>query len=640
MPEGDKKTHPKIAEEPVQMGETGFRAFLAKLRKRRIIETLAAFIGGGWLLVEVVERLLVSHYRFPEETIDITVVSIVGALLCTLIWRWFRSTEKRPGNVKVEVLLVPLIILVALAIDLNLIFQIAGIPGKKLLIGIIALCIGIAWIIFKLYQWAARTPDAAVKKYDILKLAEIKPEKSIVVLPFADLSPQKDQEYFCDGMTEEIITDLSHVRELLVISRNSAMTFKGTQKTTKTIAGELNVQYVLEGSVRKAGNDLRIAAQLINADTDVHIWAEKYSGTLDDVFDIQDKVSCAIVAALKVKLAPDEEHRIADRPLTNVHAYDAYLRALQDIWRWTEAALERARLHLQNALEIVGDNALLYVGLGTVYANYWHAAIRMDEETLLKAEEFAGKALRLEPDLAQGYGLLASVAIARGQMKQSFRHAQRGLTINPSDPYALNFLIYSSFPLGKTSSLAAHAERFVKIDPLSFYAYLCLGFISWAQGRLDVTLGHYRTAYRLDPETPITRWWLAWGLVANRLFEEAEALLIPWSKEAPGNIMPMSNLFLLHAVRGERAQALQSVTEEWRSVAWQDYWVPIMMAEGYALIGEVEEALRWLEHAADKGWINYPFLSEKDPWLANIRGEPRFKKLMERVKYEWEHFEV
>lgn len=201
------------------------------------------------------------------------------------------------------------------------------------------------------------------------------------------------------------------------------MTLKGTQKTAKNIGRELSVQYVLEGSVRKAGNDLRIAAQLINAETDVHIWAEKYSGTLDDVFDIQDKVFRAIVTALKVKLAPDEEQRIADRPLTNVLAYDAYLRALQDIWRWTELALERARLHLQNALEIVGDNALLYVGLGTVYANYWHAAIRMDEETLLKAEEFASKALRLEPDLAQGHGLLASVAMARGQMEQSFRHA-------------------------------------------------------------------------------------------------------------------------------------------------------------------------------------------------------------------------
>jgi len=255
-----------------EVKKSALRTFLSKLRKRHIIETLAAFIGGGWLLIEVVERLLVGHYKLPEETIDLTVVSVIGALLSTVIWRWFRGTEKGLGNIKVEVLIVPLIILIALAIDLNLILQMAGIPGKKFLIGIVGFLLGIAWIVLKSLQWAASTADAAAKKFDISKMAEIKPEKSIVVLPFADLSPQKDQEYFCDGMTEEIITDLSHVHDLLVISRSSAMTFKGTKKTIPEIARAVNVRYVLDGSVRKGGNSLRIAAQLIDASTDAHLW--------------------------------------------------------------------------------------------------------------------------------------------------------------------------------------------------------------------------------------------------------------------------------------------------------------------------------------------------------------------------------
>ena len=145
-------------------GRSFLRAFLQKLRKRRIIETLAAFIGGGWLLVEVVERLLVGHYKFPDETIDLTVVSIIGALLSTLVWRWFRSTEKRPGNIKIEVLLLPLIVLVTLAIDLNLVLQIAGIPGKTLLMGIAVLCLGIVWIIFKLSQWASAIPSRVKRR--------------------------------------------------------------------------------------------------------------------------------------------------------------------------------------------------------------------------------------------------------------------------------------------------------------------------------------------------------------------------------------------------------------------------------------------------------------------------------------------
>lgn len=157
------------------------------------------------------------------------------------------------------------------------------------------------------------------------------------------LSPDKDNEYFSDGLTEEVISDLSQVHDLLVISRSSAMTFKGTKKKIREIAQEVNVQFVLEGSVRKAGNNLRITAQLIDAPTDAHIWADKYSGTLNDVFDIQEKVSRAIVAA---------------------PAYDCYLRARQEIWRWTEPGLDRALHHLQTALEMVGENALLFAGLG------------------------------------------------------------------------------------------------------------------------------------------------------------------------------------------------------------------------------------------------------------------------------------
>ena len=159
------------------------------------------------------------------------------------------------------------------------------------------------------------------------------------MLPFENLSPDPDQEYFSDGLTEEVISDLSNVRALRVISRSSAMTFKGTKKKVPEIARELDVQYVLEGSVRKAGQSLRITAQLIDAATDAHLWAEKYSGTLEDVFDVQEKVSRAIVAALKLKLTPEESKKIAERPIDNVAAYQCYLKANAEIWRFNESSL-------------------------------------------------------------------------------------------------------------------------------------------------------------------------------------------------------------------------------------------------------------------------------------------------------------
>ncbi|UCG86018.1 MAG: protein kinase [Gemmatimonadota bacterium] len=175
--------------------------------------------------------------------------------------------------------------------------------------------------------------DSAAEFAAALTAEVVKPEyevKSIVVLPFENLSPDSDNEYFVDGLTEEIITDLSQVSKLHVVSRTSTMTFKGARKSMNAIAQEVDVQYALEGTVRKAGNSLRITAQLIDTSRDAHVWAGKFSGTLDDVFDIQETVSREIVDALKVKLTPEEDRRMADRPIDNAAAYISYLRAVEE----------------------------------------------------------------------------------------------------------------------------------------------------------------------------------------------------------------------------------------------------------------------------------------------------------------------
>ncbi|MBM3502050.1 MAG: hypothetical protein FJX74_25640, partial [Armatimonadetes bacterium] len=211
------------------------------------------------------------------------------------------------------------------------------------------------------------------------------PERSLVVLPFQNLSPDPDNAFFADGLTEELIADLSQVRKLRVISRTSAMMYKGASKSTPTIAEELNVRYVLEGSVRRAGDSLRITAQLIDAHTDTHLWAEKYTGTLKDVFEIQEQVSRAIVGSLRVRLSDEEERKIAARPITDPRAYDCLLRARQDIYEWAEPSLDRAVSRLLAGLEIVGENALFYAGLGSAYILYLDAGIKTGEEYLDKA---------------------------------------------------------------------------------------------------------------------------------------------------------------------------------------------------------------------------------------------------------------
>jgi non-specific serine/threonine protein kinase len=470
-------------------------------------------------------------------------------------------------------------------------------------------------------------------------------EKSIIVLPFDDMSPDKDNEYFSDGLTEEIITDLSHIHDLLVISRSSAMTFKGTKQTIPEIVKKVNVRYVLEGSVRKAGNNLRITAQLIDATTDAHLWAEKYSGTLDDVFDIQEKVSRSIVEELKVKLSPKENKQIAERPIDNIQAYECYLRAMKELERASEEGSYKALRNLQMGLDIIGDNVLLFAGMGLVYCNLYEIGISVTEETLIKAEEYAIKVLRLEPNSSLSYSLLGRIERFRGSALKALRHFKQALDIDPNDREALNWLgLEYGWHVGRPDLAKPFIEKFIDRDPLSPRSHLISGINYWAACEFDNALNSLNHMLKLEPGSILANCWIAHVLIWIKQYEKAYALIDNMAQEESSEQMHKVFtgwlLFLKHALKGEKSKALEFLSEDVRNFFWHDTDLPLLGAGGFAIIDEKDEALRWLEHAINKGNINYPLLSEKDPFLENIRGEERFKKLMVRVKYEWENFEV
>src|SRR6185437_5789117 len=213
------------------------------------------------------------------------------------------------------------------------------------------------------------------------------PKKAIVVLPFANLSPDPDNAYFADGLMEEVIADLSRVRALNVISRTSSAKLKNSGWDLRRIARELNVRYALEGSVRRAGSALRITAELIDLESDTHMWAEKYSGTVDDVFDLQERLSREIVEALRITLTPPEDREIAERPIADIRAYEYYQRARQEYYRYTAEGMAAARALAEHGLQVAGPNEALYGILGTVYA--WSPVVLLgeDEEATLRAAE-------------------------------------------------------------------------------------------------------------------------------------------------------------------------------------------------------------------------------------------------------------
>jgi len=465
-----------------------------------------------------------------------------------------------------------------------------------------------------------------------------KPKKSIVVLPFEDISPGKDNEYFSDGLTEEIITDLSKIDAMRVISRSSAMVLKGTPKSTKTIGRELNVQYVLEGSVRKAGNNLRITAQLIDATNDAHLWAEKYSGTLDDVFDIQEKVSRAIVDSLKLKFSPEQEQRMADRPIPNVHAYECYLRAKREIETFTEDGLERALRYLQKGLEIVGENAMLYAGMGYVYWQYVNIGLEQ-ENYLDKAEECAKKAFEMDPESTQGHFLLGMIMLMGGDQQESAQHFKKVLTASPNDPDALGWLASVCFNAGKPAAAFPLIDRLLEIAPLNSLAYAKQGLARYYDGQFDLALESLVKSHQMEPESPVSTWLCALLLGSQGRFEDAVSFVDNNVDIASKNLFAQLSVFLKKALLGDD-NVSDVMTHEFIATARRDRQYSCSVAGLYALLGHKEESLDWLENAVNRGFINYPFLSQHDPLLENVRGEERFEKLMERVKVEWEHFEV
>jgi len=577
---------------------TGIRSFFSNLRKKRIIEILAAFIAGGWLIIEFVDRILVAHYHFPDKTIDITFITLLCALFCALIWRWFSGREK-PKKFKLDLVLISLVVLITVLLDINLLLHLKGPEAKTI-------------------------PAAKWKN-------------SIAVLPFVDMSPQKDQEYFCDGMTEDLINRLSNVKDLKVPARTSAFMFKGKTPDMHDVGEKLKVRTALEGSVQKSGSRLRITAQLINIADGYHLWSEKYDRELKDVFAIQDEISSAIVEALRLKLTAQEKKRVAEHQITNVAAYECYLRANSEIWRFKEDALDRAVQDLQNALDIAGPNPLLYSAMAGAYFQYANIGVRQ-EDYLVTAEDYAKKALAMDRDFSKANVVLGYIYQMTYQ-REGIRYFKKALAVNPNELNALRRLVLIYLDVGKPSAALPLIERYKKADPLNPDNYLLQGYFYIYDGQFGLALDPCRKWYQSDPENPIKEFFYALSLAYTKAFEKAFSIIEKCAKVDPDNAVSKFGLMLKYGLQKDRENAFQIMTPDFRNTCLRDWEWSYYVADAFAVLDEKKEALDWLENAVNRGFVNYPFINNYDFFLDNIRGEERFKKLMERVKYEWEHFE-
>jgi len=478
--------------------------------------------------------------------------------------------------------------------------------------------------------------------FDLKQSAPIispKIEKSILVLPFDDMSPNKDNEYFSDGLTEEIISDLANIQSLRVISRTSAMMLKGTKKSMKTISRELVVQYVLEGSVRKAGNNLRITAQLIDAVSDAHLWAEKYSGNLDDIFEIQEKVSHSIVEALKIKLNPEEEKRISARPINNAEANECYLKARYEIMQFTKDSIDRALKYLQNGQDIVGENPDIYAGMGLAHFQYVNLGVKQ-EEHLETAEEYANKAFALDPESGKAHFTLGSVYSLRGNTKKAIFHWRKAISLDPNNSDTMLWLSFYYMLSGKTMTASPLAERALELDPINPNSHLVLGCLAFFQGKYKLAAERCEKTYKMSPDVPIIQFWYALCLAYDKSFDDAISIIDQGLSSSYKDIWTQLSHFLKLAIQGDKKNILHLLTDDFLESTRRDLQSSYHIAAFYSFLNQKEPAIEWLENSVSQGFFNYPLMDKIDPFLENIRGEDRFKKLMERVKHEWENFEV
>jgi len=466
------------------------------------------------------------------------------------------------------------------------------------------------------------------------------PDRSILVLPFANVSPDPDLEYFSDGLTDELITDLSAIDSLRVISRTSAMQLKGSTKDIRTIGRELSVQYVLEGAVRIRGDSLRLTAKLVDAGRDVNLWADKFSGRLDDVLEIQEELSRQIVGALKIRLTPGEDERLAQRPIGDARAFECYLRAKQETLAYTEEALDRAILLLDEAERIVGENVLLLSARAYAFWQYVNAGISTDRSLLEDARVRAERILELDPESSHGHRLLALLAISDGEPQEAVFQGKLALAKDPNDSDTLAALLACYAYVGRPVAATPIAEKLVRIDPLTPLYQAISGAVWLMAGDLDRAMPPLVRAHRLEPDNPMIGIFYAQAMVFADRRDEALALFDALAESAGDTLFGRIARCLAAGLRGDRETVAGCLDPASAEAARSDPEYAWMVAEGWAALGDARKAVEWMEAAFDRGFLNHPLLAEHDPFFESVRPDPGFQSLLGRMEERWRAFEA
>jgi TolB-like protein/Tfp pilus assembly protein PilF len=468
------------------------------------------------------------------------------------------------------------------------------------------------------------TSPAAVRETSVT-------EKSIAVLPFENLSHDPDNAYFADGIQEEILARLAKIADLKVISRTSTQHYKNSPDNLPQIAKRLGVANILEGSVQKSADKVRVNVELIRAATDAHLWANTFDRKLTDVFAVESEVATKIAETLQAKLTGFEQHAIAARPTENSEAYQLYLRGRYFRNKLTPEGVQKAIAYFQQAIEKDPAYALAYAGLADGYGNLGFWGVFPPREMWPKAKAAALKALEIDDNLVEAHVALGWVSSTYDwDWPAADKHFERAIALNPASR-ATYYPWYSLYlgGRGRADEAVAEAKRALDLDPVSPVMNHNLAEQLYYARRFDEAIEQCRKTLEMDPSFSPTHSQLARLYVAKGMYREALVESEKYLALTPRNPAALASRAYVHARLNERSQALQAL-DELTALSKQRYVPSYLFALVYAGLGEKDQTFAWLEKAYEERSGFLPYLKVNPTWDP-LHGDPRFEALVAKV---------
>jgi TolB-like protein/DNA-binding winged helix-turn-helix (wHTH) protein/Flp pilus assembly protein TadD len=455
---------------------------------------------------------------------------------------------------------------------------------------------------------------------------------SIAVLPLENLSGDPSQEYFADGITDALITQLAKLHGLRVISRTSIMQYKSLRKPLPDIARDLSVDAVVEGSVSRAGNRVRVTAQLVDAHADRHLWAEEYERDLCDVLSLQSELARDIAEQVRANLSSEEQLLMARVGTVEPAAYESYLRG-RSFWNQrTPVGLKQSIIHFQHAIELDPRYAEAYSGLADAYTALGYTSYWVPKDSFPKARELANKALQIDPGLAEARASLAYVKLYYDwDWRGGEEEFQRAIAVNPNYATAHHWYSVLLTARGRHEEALSEIDRAHELDPLSVPINTDIGFELYYARRYDEAITQLRSVLQTSPKFPLAHLWLGRayeqkGMYPEAIaeFEQAGTALKDW----PVIIAAAGHAFARWGHKSDATAALRRMNE----LTKEEYVTPYGVALIFAGLNDKEQAIKWLQNAYEDRshwlvWLN------SDPRFDNVRSDPRFQELLLRMKF-------